>query len=117
MPVHAGCGDRGGEDAVRWPEAVIAATGPLVAANDARPAGRPRPCRVLSPCLPDDLAHAAAAAIARDARREGLEDGTLRRLLRAALFDLQHRGFRVPDGLDPSLAEVCGALMEAGAGE
>ena len=92
---------------MRWPEA-----GPLVAANDARPAGRPRPCRVFSPCLPDQFAHAAAAAIARGARCGGSLDDDLRLVLRAALFDLLHRGFRVPDDLDPALAEVCGALMD-----
>jgi hypothetical protein len=62
--------------------------------------------------LPDDFVHTAAAAIARDAHQAGGIDESLRFVLRAALFDLQHRGFRVPDDLDPALANLCGALME-----
>ena len=103
------------KDAVRWSEAVTAATGTPAPANDTSPAGRPRPCRVFSPCLPDQFAHAAAAAIANEALRgDGLDDD-LRLVLRAALYDLLHRGFRVPDDLDPALAEVCGALMDEAA--
>lgn len=91
-----------------------AAVGLFTASNDRWPASRPRPCRVFSPCLPDDFAHAAAAAIARDAYQGGLDDDAQRFVLRAALFDLLHRGFRVPDDLDPALADICGALMDEG---
>jgi hypothetical protein len=92
--------------------------GAFAPANDARPVGRPRPCRVFSPCLPDRSAHAAAAAIARDARHGGwVQDEDLRAVLRGALSDLAHRGFRVPDDLDPALAEVCGVLMDDRSGE
>ena len=102
------------EEAMRWSGAPQAAVGPFTPSNDRSPAGRSRPCRVFSPCLPDDFAHAAAAAIARDAGRGDLDDDALRFILRAALFDLLHRGFRVPDDLDPALAATCGALMEEG---
>jgi len=66
---------------------------------------------VFSPCLPDDFAHAAAAAIARDVWGGDLDEA-LSFVLRAALFDLLHRGFRVPDDLDPALADICGMLMD-----
>jgi hypothetical protein len=72
---------------------------------------------VFSPCLPDDFAHAAAAAIAREAQRSGGPDESLRFVLRAALFDLLHRGFRVPDDLDPVLTAICGMLMDEGSEE
>ena len=101
---------------MRWSGAPHATVGPFTPSNDTWPAGRPRPCRVFSPCLPDDFAHAAAAAIARDACQGGLDDDGLRFILRAALFDLLHRGFRVPDDLDPALAALCGALMDTGGG-
>ena len=97
---------------MRWPDALPAVIEPFAPSNDTSPTGRPRPCRVFSPCLPDDFAHAAAAAIARDAHQAGGIDESLRFVLRAALFDLQHRGFRVPDDLDPALADICAALME-----
>jgi uncharacterized protein YbjT (DUF2867 family) len=97
---------------MRRSDASQATVGPFTPSNDTWPSGRPRPCRVFSPCLPDDFAHAAAAAIARDAHQAGGIDESLRFVLRAALFDLQHRGFRVPDDLDPALANICGALME-----
>jgi hypothetical protein len=97
-----------------WSDTPHRPTRPLVPCNDTWPAGKPRPCRVFSPCLPDDFAHAAAASIARDARQGGLEDDSLRYILRAALFDLLNRGFRVPDDLDPALVAICGALMDEG---
>ncbi len=100
-----------------WSHAPLTPIGPVVPANDTWPAGLPRPCRVFSPCLPDDFAHAAAAAIAREAQRSGGPDESLRFVLRAALFDLLHRGFRVPDDLDPALTAICGMLMDEGSEE
>ena len=55
-----------------------------------------------------------AAWAARKGGQDGIEDEALRSVLCTALIDLQHRGFSVPDGLDPALAEVGGALMNSG---
>jgi hypothetical protein len=88
------------------------AAGQLPASNNPRPAERPRPCRVFSPCRLDQFAHAAAAAMARELCWGDSLDEDLRLVLRAAAFDLLHRGFRVPDDLDPALKEVCGMLMD-----
>ena len=101
---------------MRWSGIPHTTVRPFTPANDTWPAGKPRPCGVFSPCLPDDYAHVAAAAIARDACHGGLHDDGLNFVLRAALFDLLHRGFRVPDDLDPALAALCGALMDNAAG-